>query len=214
MPWYVYAPEVKVPNIVGKHKSEAARILENNKFIPVEEGAKYDSKFPKDYVIFQKPGGNSIVKEGRRVYYFISGGNALVKLPNVVGKTLRDAKITLERVGMEIGDTIKVRSEFPADLVVEQSPRAGIEIPKGTTISLKVSVGPQIGMIRVPNLIAKSVTAAERILRENSLKLGKKIYQPSSNLLPNTIIDQIPTQGKLVSVGDSVDVVITKSVSR
>lgn len=132
-------------------------------------------------------------------------------MPQLLGKTVRDAKITIERLGLAIDTLLDVRSEFPAKTVVEQSVKEGEFLAKGDPVTLMISIGPQIGMVRVPNLIAKTLTEAERILRELSLKIGKKTYLSSPNLLPNTIIDQYPSEDKLVSYGDSVDVVITQS---
>jgi beta-lactam-binding protein with PASTA domain len=42
------------------------------------------------------------------------------------------------------------------------------------------------------------------------LTIGKINYQPSSTLLPNTILDQYPSGGNLLSPGDVVDLFVTK----
>jgi len=211
MPWVVSAEEVTVPDFVGQNKITAIEELKKIGLEPVEQGPKYDENVPRDHVILQTPRPGSTVKVGRRVYLYISGGEPLIKMPQLLGKTVRDAKITIERLGLAIDTLLNVRSEFPAKTVVEQSVKEGEFLAKGDSVTLMISIGPQIGMVRVPNLIAKTLTEAERILRELSLKIGKKTYLSSPNLLPNTIIDQYPSEDKLVSYGDSVDVVITQS---
>ena len=210
MPWYVDAPVYELPDVVGKHKDEALEILKKNILKPVLEGPRYDANYPKDHVIFQKPVAGMSVKEGRRVYLFISGGESLIKVPLLFGKTSRDAKITVERLGLVLGEVEEVRSEMPAGRIIEQDPVEGIDVPKGSEITLKVSVGPKLGMIRIPNLLGKSYKDAENMLKRNSLRFGKINYLESPSLLPNTIIDQYPGENKLVAVGDSVDVVVTK----
>jgi serine/threonine-protein kinase len=210
LPWYVEAPEFRVPNLIGKSKTEAVKILKSLKLNPILEGPKYDENIPKDHVIYHRPHANTLVKEGRRIYLYISGGEPLVKMPTLVGKTLRDAKITVERNGLVLGEIEKVRSEFAAKTVIEQSPEANENVEKGSVVDMKVSVGPKIGMIRVPNLIGKSLRKGERLLRNNSLYVRKVNYQVSPNLLPNTIYDQFPSEGRLVNVGDSIDVWVTK----
>lgn len=211
MPWVVSAEEVTVPDFVGQSKITAIEELKKIGLEPVEQGPKYDENVPRDHIIFQTPRPGANVKIGRRVYLYISGGEPLIKMPQLLGKTVRDAKITIERLGLAIDTLLDVRSEFPAKTVVEQSVKEGEFLAKGDPVTLMISIGPQIGMVRVPNLIAKTLTEAERILRELSLKIGKKTYLSSPNLLPNTIIDQYPSEDKLVSYGDSVDVVITQS---
>ena len=56
-------------------------------------------------------------------------------------------------------------------------------IEKGTIVNLKVSVGPKVGMIRVPNILGKTVNQAENILRRNSLRMGKQIFITSKKLI-------------------------------
>lgn len=212
LPWYVSAPELKLPNIVGKNKVEAIDTLKALKLVPIDNGIRYDARYPKNTVIFQNPHAGSIVKENRRVYILVSGGEPMISMPLLVGKTIRDAKITLERLGLKMCKPQFTRSEYPANTIVEQEYPQGKYLVKGDSVLLKVSVGPQIGMIRVPNLLGKSLYAAKRILRNNSLKLGKINYQKSPNLLPNTVIDQYPSENQLVNIGDSVDVFITKNI--
>ena len=210
MPWYVSASEKPVPNIVGIDKEEAIKLLTDQGLNPILGEPRYDMNYPKNHIIYQKPEPGVIVKEGRRVYLFYSGGEPLVKIPTVVGKTYRDAKVTIERLGLTLGEVEEVRSEFPANTVVEQDPLEGENIAKGSVMNIKVSIGPKLGMIRVPNILAKSLRDAEAILKRNSLRVGKINYLESPSLLPNTVIDQYPSEEKLVSVGDSVDVVVTK----
>lgn len=211
MPWYVSGEEVEVPNFVGQHKDLAIEEFKKLDLEPVEQGPKYDENIERDHIIFQSPEAGSTVKKGRRVYLYISGGDPLIKMPALLGKTVRDAKITIERLGLAVDTLMDVRSEFPAKTVVEQSIEEGEFLAKGDSVSLKISIGPQVGMVRVPNLISKSLSEAEKVLRELSLKIGKKTYLSSPNLLPNTVIDQYPSEDKLVSYGDSVDVVLTQS---
>lgn len=211
MPNYVEAPEVRLPDLIGKHKTEALEVLKKLELNPVIKGTRYDENIPKDHIIFQNPPGNSVVKIHRNVYFYVSGGDPLIKVPNLIGKTLRDAKISIERLGLAIRKIEKVRSEYPADIVVEQEFPEGENLAKGDSITIGVSIGPKLGMIRVPNLLGKSLREAKRILRNNSLQLGKINYQKARNLLPNTIIDQYPSENKLVAVGDSVDVFVIRN---
>ena len=213
LPWYVDAPEFRVPNLIGKSQIEAVKILKSLKLNPILEGPKYDEHVPKDHVIYHRPHANTLVKEGRRIYLYISGGEPLVKMPTIIGKTLRDAKITIERNGLVIGKIEKVRSEFAANTVIEQTPESAENVKKGSVVDLKVSVGPKIGMIRVPNLLGKSLRAGEKLLRKNSLYIRKINHQYAPSLLPNTIYDQVPSEGRLVNVGDSIDVWVTTTKS-
>ena len=213
LPYYVSAPELKLPDVVGKQKDFAIQLLKADHLNPIILSARYDENIPAGHIIYQKPEAGETVKENRRVYLYVSGGDPLVKMPELINKTVRDAKITLERLGLVLDSVEEVQSEQSANTIVSQQYPEGQELDKGTSVDIKVSIGPEVGMIRVPNILGKSLNEAEAILRQNSLRIGKKIYSHSPTLLPNTVVDQLPSESTLVSVGDSVDVVITESGS-
>ncbi|PID59631.1 MAG: hypothetical protein CR986_05025 [Ignavibacteriae bacterium] len=211
MPNYVNSKEVTLPDFVGMSKTEAEDSLNALGLEAILEGPRYSDEFPIDHVIYQKPDSGSVVKERRRVYLVISGGNPLTKIPNLIGKTLRDAKVTIDRLGFQLGDVTEVESEETTNTIVEQYPKVNTNLQKGSVVKLKVSIGPRVGMVRVPDLLGLSLKEAEDILGKNSLVAGKINYQDSQNLLPNTIVAQYPAKNKLVNVGESVDLFITKN---
>jgi serine/threonine-protein kinase len=87
----------------------------------------------------------------------------------------------------------------------------GQEIAKGSTVNLKLSVGPQVGMVRVPNLFGQTLSEAEKILKNTFLRVGNKVYIFSQNYLPNTVVDQYPSINTLAKIGDSVTVTLTRT---
>ena len=87
----------------------------------------------------------------------------------------------------------------------------GLNLSNGSKIKLFVSVGPNIGMVRVPDILGMSYKEATSTLETNSLSVGAITYEVSKNLLPNTVISQFPSKNTLVAVGDSIDLFITKS---
>ncbi len=210
MPIYVSGKEEQIPDVVGKNKDVAVKILEDAGFNPIVQTSRFDQKYQRDQVIFQKPSAGTIVKINRRIYLTISGGEPLLTMPSLVSKTLRDAQVSLEKMGLKIGKVDSVESEFPSNTIVEQQYFEGKEIPAGSTVNLKVSIGPKVGMIRVPNILGRSLIDAEEILRANSLKVGTKTFISSPTLLPNTVVDQQPSENALIDSGDSVNVVLSK----
>lgn len=211
LPYYVSGKELKVPEVVGKHKEEAIKILQDANLNPIVQTSRFDQQYQKDHVIFQKPAPGSSVKENRRIYLTISGGEPLIKMPLLISKTVRDAMVTLERLGLSLGKIDSVESEFPPNTIVEQQYFEGRELAKGTNVNVKVSIGPMVGMIRVPNILGRSLAEAENILKSHSLKIGVRTYIHSASLLPNTVVDQQPGENTLVNIGDSVNVVLTQS---
>jgi serine/threonine-protein kinase len=212
LPWYVSSPEVKVPKVVGLKEDEAVGILKDADLSPIVSDTTYDENFPKGSVIVQKPMTGDVVKKGRRVYIFISGGEPYVKVPILKGRSLKEAKLSLGRVGLKVGPVSELPSENPKDVIFDQQFTAGSSIRKGGSVGITVSIGPfSEGDITVPDLIGKSLTEAEKLLADSSLKVGKVNYQSSFSLLPNTILDQYPSKGNKVNKGTVVDLFVTKT---
>ncbi len=209
LPYYVSSNELKVPNVLGMHKEEAINLLRDLNLTPIISTSRYDEKYEKDYIIFQKPFANTYVKEKRKIYLTVSGGLHTVKMPFLIGKSIRDAQIIIQKLGLLLDSLEYSESDFPPNTIAEQQYPEGTDLPVGKKVKLKVSIGPQIGKIKVPNLVGKSLIDAEKLLKSNSLRIGLKTYIYSKTLLPNTIVDQQPSENTLLNVGDSVNVVIT-----
>ena len=215
MPWYVSKPETRVPNVVGLKEEQAFALLEKSDLQPVISDTTFDQKYPEGTIILQKPEYGKVVKEGRNIYLFISGGEPTVVVPMLKGKSIREAKFTLERIGLKLGDIDENVSNHPKNMIFDQEYVEGTPLKKGASVGVTISVGEgETGKILVPDLIGKSVTEAERILADSTLKVGKINYQRSFSLLPNTILDQYPSKGNKVNRGDAVDLFVTKSAEQ
>lgn len=211
IPWYVSSKEVVVPNVIGKHENEAVQLLKKEGFDPAISDTSFVENISKDHVFLQKPEPGKIVKEGRTVYLFVSGGEQIVSVPVLKGKSLIDSKFALERVGLKLGYVNEVASNYPRDMIFDQQYVEGTPLKKGKTVSVTLSTGSASGDIIVPDLIGKSLTQARIILNDSSLTVGKINYQISSTLLPNTILDQYPAPGNKLNAGEKVDLFITKT---
>lgn len=214
LPWYVSSPNERVPDVVGKNEDEAVSMLKSQDLDPIVGDTTYDEKFPAGSIIFQRPRAGETVKEGRRVYLFVSGGEPVVHVPQLTGKSVRDAKFSLQRLGLKLGNIDQETSDYPKDMIYDQQFAEGTPIKRGGTVNVTVSSGRmQTGTIEVPDLVGKSLSEAQKILADSSLKVGKVNYQPSFSLLPNTVLDQYPSRGNKINPGDAVDLFVTKTAN-
>ena len=210
-PWYVSSPEVVVPDVKGLEESKAFSVLENSNLEPIISDTTYDIRFSRGSIVIQRPYAGEKVKEGRRVYLFVSGGEPVVAVPILKGKSLKDAKFALERLGLKLGQVDEVSSNHPKDMIFDQQYVEGTPIKKGEYVGVSISIGVGEGTIIIPDLIGKSLAEAERVLADSSLKVGRINYQHSFSLLPNTILDQYPSKGNKTNSGDAVDLFVTKA---
>lgn len=210
MPWYVSSPETSVPKVVGLPIKEAISSLERVGFEYLISDTSYGVQAPVGAVFFQKPEAGAIVKEGRTIYLFVSGGVSTITVPQLKGKSILDAKFALERLGLKLGRVERIPSSQPEDMIFDQQYSDGTPLKQGEYVGVTVSAGRGGGSIVVPDLIGKSLTEARIILADSSLTIGKLNYQPSATLLPNTILDQYPSGGNSLNSGDAVDLFVTK----
>ena len=211
MPWYVNSPEKSVPKVVGLDVGQAEKTLDDSDLVAVIADTTYDASVPKDHVILQRPNSGEIVKVGRRIYLFVSGGEPIVSVPNLKGKSIRDAKFALERLGLSLGQIEDVPSDNPRDMIFDQQYAEGTKLQRGARVGVTISVGSNEGLLSVPDLIGRSLVEAQKILADSSLNVGKINYQSSFSLLPNTVVDQYPSKGSKVNPGSSVDLFVTKN---
>ncbi|MEP2936962.1 MAG: PASTA domain-containing protein [Gilvibacter sp.] len=68
------------------------------------DSTNYNPEYPKRSVIEQLPAAGSFVKEDRKIYLTLNRSNyPKLKVPNVVGRTKRQAEPTLLSLGFKIG---------------------------------------------------------------------------------------------------------------
>ena len=214
MPWYVSSPETSVPQVVGLQVSDAITLLEKDGFEPILSDTSYGLQVPVGAIFFQKPDAGAIVKEGRTVYLFVSGGVKIIPVPMLKGKSILDAKFALERLGLKLGRVESIPSSHPEDMIFDQQYAEGTMLKQGEFVEVTISAGRGGGSIIVPDLIGKSLTEARMILADSSLIIGKINYQPSATLLPNTILDQYPSSGNSLNPGNAVDLFVTKPADK
>lgn len=201
----------KVPSVLGLGVENAKQVLVQAGLTPREAETRIDKQYPIGTVAVQNPGAGSEIKFGRGVYLTISGGEPLVKVPSLRGKSLRDARFTLERTALNLGNILYQQSEeFPENTIIDQAIAEGMEVKNGSKIDVTVSQGRISNKLPVPNVTLKSLTEAQKILGQIGFKVGPITYQLNSDLLPNTVLDQSPKAGELLSLDQPVNLVVAQ----
>ena len=141
------AVETKMPDCVLTDGDTAVRYLTNefnSVLIDSYDGSnitteeKSSDTVPKGFVIETDPapGTKITVTNDIKIKLYVSTGpekkNAI--MPQIVGKTLDEARRLLDESGLSFGNTVNVdNDEYPAGYVVKASVAAGEEVEAGTT---------------------------------------------------------------------------------
>ncbi|WFF00605.1 Stk1 family PASTA domain-containing Ser/Thr kinase [Micromonospora sp. WMMD964] len=141
-----------VPDVIGKEFELAEADLVNVKLVVAKGAARYDDTLPAGVVLDTSPKVGTEVKPGAKITLILSRGRAPVTVPNLVGKSLTEARTTLAQLNLTLVETYK-ESDKPKDEILGQSPADGAGVEKGTQVKLDVSKGPPaIVMPRVIDL--------------------------------------------------------------
>jgi len=99
--------KIEVPNLAKLSIHEVEQELDKLQLrFEIIDSANYNPDFPKYSVLEQIPQAGKYVKENRKIYLTLNpSGYQKIKIPNVIGKTRRQAEPTLRAMGFRIGKT-------------------------------------------------------------------------------------------------------------
>lgn len=135
-----------------------------------------------------------------------------VVVENYIGKTRDEAKELLEAQGLVL-DVSTVENEKEADgVVLGQNPDKGTEVEKGATVTLEINELPD--SVPVPPLKGLSKDEAQKVLEENSLKLGSVEEEFNEDVEEGKVIYSNPDGGYSVKRGTAVKLIISKGIDK
>lgn len=204
---------VKIPNVIGMTEEEAAAELE-------KEGLEYtlgtpvlSDEYEEGEVVSTNPDVGREVKEGYTVELILSRGSntETVSVPNVVGRSLSDARSRLQDYDLTVGEiTYDDDSEEAEGTVLSQDPKSGTEVDTGSSVNLVVSSGEgAVTMVEVPDLRGRTQDSAESRLEGRGLRLGSVDTAYSDSVEEGLVISQQYDEGTELEEGSSVGVTIS-----
>ncbi len=147
----------------------------------VIDSSAYTPEFPKNSVIKQDPTNGSDVKEGRVIYLTInSGGYSSVLVPNLVGRTNRQAVSYLEAIGFRVGK-FEYRPDVGKNVVLDLKYKGQVidtltSLPKQSVIDLVLGTGNASKKTNLPYMLGSDLEKAKDKLVEVSLNIGSVRY--------------------------------------
>lgn len=189
-----------VPSLVGKSLIEADKLLKKRKLFLGVEGKEHHSEIEEGHIVRQnvKPGGE--IPVGTEVRVIVSKGPEIYSMPSFEGQLLKDAKLTLNNLGIKINKITRVHSDAVGKgRIIAQRPLPGnIE---SNEINFLVSLGPYDVSYKCPSFVNVSIDDA-RILAK---KLGIELVEQDEG---SRVIFQKPEAGTIIKKGDSVEVTL------
>lgn len=203
MRWAIQGKEVTVPALSGKSEAEAAEILAANNLALRVFGKRY-SQVPTGRIVEQIPPAGTRLKSARSVKVLVSAGSQIYAVPNLVGSSLRAAKLTLEQRNYNLGYTSMVRTSAGEPLTIQQQdPQPGTQA-SDPTVNVLVSSGRIEDSFVMPEIVGKRLDQVAARVRAEGFALSKVTYRRSQGVDPGLVIQQQPQAGHRILKSDSI----------
>ncbi|CAH0151494.1 Serine/threonine-protein kinase PK-1 [Arthrobacter sp. Bi26] len=197
-----------IPPVANKTVAEAQDLLRTAGFQSTVKDV-FDDDVSPGLVVGSEPNAGEVIRKFQPVSLAVSKGPELFPLPELTGKTLDEAKTTLNAAEMALGPITETFDESaPAGTVLAQAPRSGNPVRHGTPVGLTVSKGPQ--PIPVPDVRGQEQRAAVSALEAAGLKAVVSPETVNDRKVPKgSVVAQDPASGNLTK-GGSVTLTISK----
>jgi eukaryotic-like serine/threonine-protein kinase len=132
-----------VPNVIGMQPARAESVLAAAGFSPAPDTILQASDQPLGSVIQTRPAAGTHAVVPSTIRLVVSAGPATIGVPDLAGRTIVEARILLEQVGLTLGDVTILSGGGDQNLasVVRQNPTAGTLVPAGSRVTVSVSGG-------------------------------------------------------------------------
>lgn len=203
---------VVVPTVLGKTLEEAKVILEAKDLQVTLAGEEESSTYEAGTIMRQTPNQEEVIKPGAVINVTIAKSEevaAEVVVPDLLGESSADAQRILDEKGLVWITEWEYSDDLERSQVIRHSPEAGITARKGDVVTLVISKGPKVVLVKVPDLYNLTVEQARLKLNNEGLKLGQRIEEASDTIEKGKVIRQSVSSNQELEEGEIVDVIIS-----
>jgi serine/threonine-protein kinase len=201
--WYINSGQfTRVPAVLGQTEAKATKRLTDAGLDVGATKRAFSDVYERGTVMATDPASGERIRGNGTVTLTISRGPEIVKVPNLKGKPLAEAKRLLAKEGLAPGVITSAFSEEVAQgAVISSDPEPGTERSPDSAVALVVSKGAPID---VPNVAGTSVAEATSTLQEAGLTVEiatERIHSPQA---AGTVAAQSLAEGSRAAKGDRI----------
>lgn len=207
---FVRSGVTAVPDLIGVELSEARARLADRGLVASESGpGQFDDEVPVGHVLRQEPSPASVAKRRGVVRLIVSRGPQQVTVPDLTGRELHAAQMTLAAEGLAVGRVARVfASRGRAGEIVAQDPAAGSLTGRGQSIDLFILLENRAATWIMPDLAYLDYETVRRVFEARGFRFGSIKYEPYEGTAPGTVLRQYPLAGHPVEARDAISLVV------
>ena len=150
---------------------------------------------------------------GIGVWYVFLGPGSKVVVPSLAGLTVKEAKSTLEDLGLNLDIAQEEFSEdIPDGKIITSDPAGGGRVSPNGTVGVIISKGQE--RYSVPTVQGLKLEVAEQLLKENKLVLGEVKEEFSNEFPQGFIMRSTPAAGERIKRNSQVTLFVSKGIER
>jgi len=209
------APEVKIPDVTGKRFVDVSNGL-------TRKGFRTELKFVDVFdiedgiILNQYPEGGRIAHEESKIMLTVSRSKFFIDVPNLTGSQLPIAINKLKNLHYQdksVSISTGVVSYIPSDktaanVVIDQSPKAGSKISPEVKVNLLVSTGSAGVDKKMPNVTGQSIDLCYDLLLAKGVIVNQEIVKTDDINKSGLINTQSIPADALIKDGDVLNVTV------
>lgn len=207
------AETIKMPDVKGKNVEDARNQLAE---LGLRTEVSYEESDTIDIgvVIDADAEVGSDVEVGSTVTLTASAGPQGIEVPSVTGLTYEEANSRLVSLGFVVTKMEAYSDTLEAGIVAAQTPADGNKVPKGTNITVTVSLGKEEAKVHVPNLLGMTEEDGTIAAIEAGLQIGSVSYVYNSEYEDGRICYQSFSYGSWVEPDTALEIKISKGAEQ
>jgi eukaryotic-like serine/threonine-protein kinase len=193
--------QATVPDLTGVSVEKAQGTL-GGLGLGMDIEDKLYSQYPANQVVSQVPSSGTSIKTGQHVHVLVSLGPMQAKVPDLVGTSVRAARIVALQRGLTLGDVAVVHGQgAPADQIMAQDPPPESASVRSPAVNLLVSLGDRPVAYVCPSFVGRSINDVRSQLAKAGMRVGQEVPVPATSNASNTILSQSPIPGSKIGPG-------------
>jgi eukaryotic-like serine/threonine-protein kinase len=206
---YLIPHHADVPQLIGTPVDDAKASLIDHGFKVKIAAGVYRLNISAGDVASVDPVAGTSLEKGATVTLVPSLGAKPVPVPDLIGKTIPEARSLLEHAHLTLAEPPKQQfSDRPEGVIIaiENVPANG-KAPRNSAIDVVVSKGPK--PVPVPKVVGATVEDATKALEDAGFVVDASKTKFSTDVERGRVIRQNPADGKLLQPGQTVTLVVS-----
>ncbi|MFE3251885.1 Stk1 family PASTA domain-containing Ser/Thr kinase [Streptomyces sp. NPDC059209] len=206
--WYINSGQfTRVPSLLGQTEQTAKKRL-GDAGLDASVEKDFSDTFERGTVMRTDPEPRARIRGNGSVTLVISRGPEIVRVPDLTGKSLADAKDALRKAGLAPGVVARSFDEkTDQGDIIRTQPKAGTELRPDAGVALIVSKGRPVHM---PDVTGQSEEEATASLEDAGLDVKIAAERVNSPEESGAVAGQSAKEGSRLARGDTVTLTISK----